>query len=103
MGSRNAISRSWGRGAQKKKNKEVFQQGILHVASVFPNFNLKKLGKRSQKKKKKEVFQQEILRVASVFPNSNLKKLGKRSQKKRRRKYSNKKFYVLLLYSRISI
>ena len=35
--------RHWKEGAEKKKEKEPFQQEILHAASVLPNFNLKTL------------------------------------------------------------
>ncbi len=43
-------SKQAGKKGLKNKMNEVFQQEILRVASVFPNFNLKKLGKRSYKK-----------------------------------------------------
>merc|ERR1712217_757555 len=90
-------------GSQKKR-KSTIQTRNSMCCFCSPEFQSKNTGKREPKKKEKEPFQQEILNAASVLPNFNLKTLERGSQqKKRTRNHSNMKFYVPLLFSRISI
>merc|ERR1711948_138858 len=91
------------RGSPKKKRKSTIPTRNSMCCFCSPEFQSKNTGKREPKKKEKEPFQQEILNAASVLPNFNLKTLETGSQKKRQKHHANKKFNVLLLFSRISI
>merc|ERR1711972_425327 len=96
-------SKNTGKREPKKKGKSTIPTRNSKCCFCSPKFQSKNAGNREPTKKKKAPFQQEIQCAASVLPNFNLKTLERGSQKKRRRNHSNMKFYVPLLFSRISI
>merc|ERR1712039_622230 len=89
--------------SRKKKEKEPFQHEILRTTSVLPNFNLETLRRESQKKKGEGTIPTRNSKCCFCSPKFQSKNAGNREQRKKKKHHSNKKFNVLLLFSRISI